>query len=97
MNRITAIALCVTLLAIPGMSAKAQPTAALDTKAHEIRRVTYPVIRCTRQDNGSPGLQPCHGRKADEALRIGSNVTRQDFDCVLSGVCGVDDRARVNG
>jgi hypothetical protein len=97
MNRITAIAIYIALTAAPGMLAYGQPYAAPDAKSQQSQRAGEPVIRCTHQEGDSRGVQPCRVRQADEVLRIGSNVSRQEFECRLSGNCGVDDRARVNG
>ncbi|MBI3527068.1 MAG: hypothetical protein HY067_03795 [Betaproteobacteria bacterium] len=97
MNRMTAIAIYSALTAWPGMFAHAQPVSTPDARPQQTQRAGESVIRCTHQEGGARGLQPCRVRQADEALRIGSNVTRQEFECVLSGVCGVDERARVNG
>jgi hypothetical protein len=97
MNRITAIAVYIALTAAPGMSAYGQPASAPEAKSQQTQRAAEPVIRCTHREGDTRGVQPCRTRQADEALRIGSNVSRQEFECRLSGNCGVDDRARVNG
>lgn len=97
MNRITAIAVYMALTAAPGMSAYGQPVSASEAKSQQTQGTAEPVIRCTHREGDTRGLQPCRGRQADEALRIGSNISRQEFECRLSGNCGVDDRARVNG
>ena len=96
MNRITAIAMYMTLIAVTGMSAHAQPASAPDVKTYQTQRV-QPVIRCTHLDSGSHALQPCRVRQATQATHLGNAMTRQEFECVLSGVCGVTDRTRVNG
>ena len=97
MNRISAIAVYMSLTAAPGMSAYGQPVSASEAKSQQTQGAAEPVIRCTHREGDTRGLQPCRGRQADEALRIGSNISRQEFECRLSGNCGVDDRARVNG
>lgn len=97
MNRMTAIAIYIALTASPGMFAHAQPASTPDAKPFQTQRAGEPVIRCTNHDAGSRALQPCKAGRPDEATRLGSDVTRQEFECVLSGVCGVTDRARVNG
>ncbi len=98
MNRMTAIALYIALTAAPAMLAHAQPASFPDARSQQFQRIGEPVIRCTElADGGVRGLQPCGARQADEAMRIGSNVSRQELECRLSGNCGVDDRARVNG
>ena len=97
MNRITAIAVYMALTAAPGMSAYGQPTSASEVNSRQTQGTAEPVIRCTHREGDTRGLQPCRGRRADGALRIGSNVSRQELECRLSGNCGVDDRARLNG
>ena len=97
MNRITAIAVYLALTVAPGMSAYGQPVSASEAKSQQTQGTAEPVIRCTHREGDTRGVQPCRGRQADEALRIGSNVSRQELECRLSGNCGVDDRARVNG
>jgi hypothetical protein len=97
MNRVTAIAIYMALTASPGMFAHAQPAATPDVKSHPTQPAGESVIRCTHQDGGARAVQPCSVRKVYEAIRLGSNVTRQEIECRLSGNCGVDDRARVNG
>ena len=97
MNKMTAIAVYIALTASPGMFAHAQPASTQDIKPHQTQRAAEPVIRCTHQDDGARALQPCGVRQTNEALRLGANVTRQEFECVLSGVCGSAERARVNG
>jgi hypothetical protein len=97
MNRMTASAIYVALTASPGLFAHAQPVSMPDAKSHQMQRAVEPLMRCTHRDVGSRALQPCSVRQADEAVHLGSDITRQDFDCVLSGVCGMADRARVNG
>ena len=94
MNRITAIALYMTLTAVTGMSAHAQPASSPGAKTYQTQRV-QPVIRCAHLDSGSQALQPCRARRATEATHLGHAMTRQEFECVLSGVCGVTDRTQV--
>jgi len=80
------------------MLAQAQPASTPDARSQQLPSTGEPVIRCTElADGGVRGLQPCGVPQAAEALRIGSNVSRQEFECRLSGNCSVDDRARVNG
>jgi hypothetical protein len=97
MNRMTATAIYMALTAWPGLFAHAQPASTLDAKPYQTHRAGEPVIRCTHHDAGSRALQPCRVRQADEAMHLGSDVTRQEFECVLSAVCGVMERGRVNG
>jgi len=97
MNRITAITIYIALTAAPGMFAQAQPASTRDAIPEQTQRAGERVIRCTYQEEGGVrGLLPCGVRQTDGALRIGSNVSREEFECRLSGNCGVDDRARVN-
>jgi hypothetical protein len=97
MNRMTAIAVYVALTACPGMFAHAQATSTLYAKPDQTQRAGESVIRCAHNDRGSHALQPCSARQSEEATRLGSDVTRQEIECVLSGVCGVAERGRVNG
>jgi hypothetical protein len=97
MNRMTAIAIFIALTSSTGMTAHAQPASAPDAGANQTQRAAEPVIRCTHHDAGSRAAQPCGVRQAGDAMRLGADVTRQEFECMLSGACGVADRARVNG
>jgi hypothetical protein len=97
MNRITAIALYVMLTAAPGMSAYAQSAAMPDAKSPQMQRASDRLIHCTHHADGPQAQQPCNARRADEATRIGSDVTRQELECVLSGVCSVGERGRDRG
>ena len=93
----TAIAIYVVLTAPTGMSAPAQAASTPDARASQTQRPAEPVIRCTQRDALSRATQPCGARQADDAMRIGADITRQEFECMLSGVCGIADRARVPG
>ena len=97
MNRMTAIAIYIALTAYPGMFAHAQAISALGAKPYQTQSAGESVIRCTHNDRGSHAPQPCSARQAEEATRLGSDVTRQEIECVLSGVCGMTERGRVNG
>jgi hypothetical protein len=97
MNRIAAIALYTALTAAPGMSAYGQPASAPEAKSQQTQRAAEQVIHCSNREGDGRDVQPCRARQADEVLRIGTNVSRQEIECRLSGNCGVDDRARVNG
>ena len=96
MNRITAIVIYLALTASPGMLAHAQPASTQDAQPQQTRRNAEPLMRCTHHDAGSRTLQPCGVRQGNEVMHLGSDVTRQEIDCVLSGVCGMADRARAN-
>lgn len=95
MIRMTAIAIYLALAAWPGMSAHAQPASTTDAKPQQTQRAGEVVIRCAHQEGAVRGLQPCRVRQADEAMHLGSDVTRQEFECVMSGLCSVTDRGRV--
>ena len=95
MNRMTATAILLALTAWPGLFAYAQLASALDAKPEQTHGIGAPVMRCAHHDAGSRALQSCGA--TGEAMRIGSNVTRQELDCVLSGVCGATERVRLNG
>lgn len=97
MNRITAIALHVVLTASIGMAAQAQAASTHDAKAKPSQRAAEPLIICTQRDAVSRAAQPCRVRRADDAMRLGADITRQEFECVVSGNCGVADRGRING
>ena len=97
MNRMTAIAVYIALTAWTGLPAHAQAASTPGARASQTQRAAEPVIRCTHYyDALSRAAQPCGVRRADDAMRIGADVTRQEFECVLSGVCGVADRGRLN-
>ena len=97
MNRMTAIAIYIALTAWTGTIAHAQAASTPDLRAEQTQRAAESVIRCAHHDAGTPAVRPCGVRKADEAMRLGSDVTRQEFECVLSGKCGGADRGRVTG
>jgi hypothetical protein len=97
MNRITAIAVYIALTASTGISAHAQTASIPDVRAGQTQRASEPVIRCTLRDAVSRATQPCAVQRTNEATRLGTDVTRQEFECVLSGNCGVADRGRLNG
>ncbi len=97
MNRITAIAIYMTLAATPAISAQAQPASAAGAQPFQTQRAAQPAIRCTQGDSGTRALQPCRVRPAVEATHLSHDVSHPEFECMLSGVCGVVDRSRVNG
>ena len=97
MNRMTATAIVMAFTVWPGLFAHAQPASTLDAGPHPIHRAGGGVIHCAHHDAGPRTPQPCNGRQTGEALRLGSDVSRQQFDCILSGVCGGGERGRVNG
>lgn len=96
MNRKTTAALLVALIAWPGLFAHAQPASTQGVKPYQTQPAAEPVVRCTVNDAGLHVLPPCGARQAGEAMRLGADVSRQEIDCVLSGVCAVAERARIN-
>lgn len=94
MNKLTTVALYVVLTACSGTAAQAQQAAANDVKAAPMQRQVEPAVHCTANNSGVGATQPC-GTRAGETLRLGSDATRQELECVMSGVCGVADRGRV--
>jgi hypothetical protein len=97
MTRINAIAIYIALMVAPAMLAHAQPVSNPDATYWQTQRSAASYIHCAHQEGGASSLQPCRTRQSDDTLRIASNVTRQEFECVLSGKCGEQDRTRVNG
>ena len=95
MNRMTAIAIYLALTASTGVSVHVQAASTADTGARQTQRAAESVIRCTQRDDVSRAAQPCGVRQAGDAVRLGADVTRQEFDCILSGNCGVPDRGRL--
>lgn len=95
MNRMTAIATYIALTAWTGAIAHAQPVSTPDARDNQTRHAAESVIRCAHHDTGTRAVQPCGVRKADEAMRLGSEVTSQEFECILSGKCGMTDLGRV--
>lgn len=95
MNKMTAIALCVVLSACMALTAQAQQAGATDAKPAQMQRHIEPSVHCTANDSGIGATQPC-GTRAGEAQRLGSDSTRQEFECVMSGVCSATDRGRAS-
>jgi hypothetical protein len=94
MNKLMTVALYVVLTACSATAAQAQQAAADDAKAASMQRQVEPVVHCTSNNSGVGATQPC-GTRAGETLRLGSDATRQEYECVMSGVCGATDRGRV--
>ncbi len=94
MNKMTAVALCIALNASVALNAQAQQGAATDVKPAPMQPRVEPAVHCTASSNGVGAMQPC-GIRAGETLRLGSDSTRQEFECVMSGVCSATDRGRV--
>ena len=62
--------------------------------------MTWPGLFAHAQPVSTPAAQFQSGAgqaHTNEAIRLGSNVSRQEFECVLSGVCPVGEGTRVNG
>jgi hypothetical protein len=87
MNKLTTVAIFVSLTACSATAAQAQ-------QAAQMQRHAEPVVHCTSNNSGAGAIQPC-GTRAGETLRLASDATRQEFECVMSGVCGPADRGRV--
>jgi hypothetical protein len=87
MNRLATLAICMTLAAAPALSAQAQPAAGPPLPSQQIQRAAKPAVHCTRTDNGARATHPCQGKRAVEATYLGKNVTSQEIDCLLSGMC----------
>ncbi len=96
MNKLMTVALYVVLTACCGTAAQAQQATASDTKAASIQHQVEPAVHCTSNSSGVGATQPC-GIRAGETLLLGSDATRQEYECVMSGVCGATDRGRVAG
>jgi hypothetical protein len=95
MNRITTLMLCLALTGLPCMLAQAAATPT--AKVNPGHRVPEQMIRCTQQDNAAASQQPCKVRQVHDAIHLGSDVSRQEFECVLSGNCGATERSRISG
>lgn len=93
MYKMTAVALCAVFSASTALTVQAQQAAATDKPA-QMQRHAEPTVHCTANSSGVGATQPC-GIRAGEALRLGSDATRGQVDCVMSGVCGPADRGRV--
>lgn len=96
MIRMKAIAVYIALTTAHA-PAHAQPVSAPEGKPQQVRTAGESILRCAYEARAPRGLQPCGAGWADELLRIASDVTRQELECLLSGACGTDDRARGNG
>ena len=95
MNRTTTLMLCLALTGLPGMLAQAAATPA--AKANPNQGAQEQMIRCTQQEGAATPLQPCKVRRAHDAIHFGSDFSRQEFECVLSGNCGATERSRISG
>ncbi len=93
MNKLTTVAIYVVLAACSATAAQAQQAAANDAQVAPMQRQIEPVVHCTSNNSGVGATQPC-GTRAGETFRLGADTTRQEFECVMSGVCGVADRGR---
>ena len=96
MNRTTTLLLCLILTGSPFMLAQAAATPA--AKANDQQHAPERTIHCA-QDGAATAtpLQPCKVQGGHDAIHMGSDVSRQEFECVLSGSCGAGARSRVSG
>jgi len=95
MNRTTTLLLCLILTVSPvAQAAFATPAA----EANDQQRAPERTIHCA-QDGAATAtpLQPCKVQGGHDAIHMGSDVSRQEFECVLSGNCGAGARSRVSG
>lgn len=90
MNKLTTVALYVVLAACSATAAQARQAAATEV---QLQRWADPAVHCADANSGVGATQPCETR-AGETLRLGADTTRQEFECVMSGVCGAADRGR---
>ena len=97
MNKTTAACLYIALLAWPGVFAHALPASSLDARSYQSKPAVEPIIRCSHRDSGPRVLLPCGARQVDETIHLGSDFTRQQLECALSGNCGAAERGRVSG
>ena len=97
MNKMTISAILLALTAWPGLFAHAQSAAGVDARPYQANGAGVTVILCAHHAAGLRAVQPCAVGSTGEPTRLGANVTRQEIDCVLSGVCGVAERTRING
>ena len=97
MNRTTTLLLCLILTGSPVMLAQAAFTTTA-AKANDQERAPERTIHCA-QDGAATAtpLQPCKVRQVHDSIYLGSDVSRQEFECVLSGNCGAGARSRVSG
>ena len=96
MNKLTTVALYTVLTVCSGTTAQAQQAPVNGAQPVPMQRQVEPVVHCTSDNSGVGATQPC-GTRSGETFRLGADTTRQEFECVMSGVCGVADRGRVAG
>ena len=96
MNRTTTLLLCLILTGSPVMMAQA--AFATPAKANDQQHAPERTIHCA-QDGAATAtpLQPCKVQGGHDAIHMGSDASRQEFECVLSGNCGAGARSRVSG
>ena len=90
MNRVIATALYMVLIAMPGAFAQATPVAGQAANASQAPGAAEP-------DAGSIAPHSRATRHSGAPIHLGSNVTRQEMECLLSGVCAEGEKARVGG
>ena len=96
MNRTTTLLLCLILTGSPFMLAQATATPA--AKANDQQRAPERTIHCAQHGAASSTpLQPCKVQRGRDAIHMGSDVSRQEFECLLSGNCGGTERSRISG
>ena len=87
MNKSTGACMLVALLGWPGLFAQAQTTAAVDAAAARMQSAAQSVIHCSSQDSAALALRPCGPDRGEKVIKLGSDASRQQLQCVLSGEC----------
>ncbi len=95
MNKSTGVCMLVALLGWPGLFAQAQTSAAADAATARLQPAAQRVIHCSNQNAGSLALRPCGEDRGQKAIRLGSDSSRQQLDCLLSGLCGAAEQGRI--
>lgn len=83
MKTLTAIALFAVLATGAAEGALAQKTSALQARPAAAK----PLIQCTAGTADPRAPQPCESRQEVQGVRYASDITRQEFECALSGHC----------
>ena len=97
MNKTTTACLAIALVVWPGVFVHARPVVTESDRSNQYQRAAEPVILCSHQDSATRTLQPCAEPGTDAAIRVASDLTRQQVECVLSGKCEAAERGRVSG
>ncbi len=95
MHKSTGIYIMVALLGCPGLIAQAQPAEAVGGATERSQPAAQRVIHCSNQDAGSLALRPCGEDRNQKSIRVGSDSSRQQLDCLLSGICGAAEPGRI--